>query len=518
MNILKTILTLIGLFIFFPSNTFAGDKDYREMREEIESYKAPVFYEQSVAEAPVQPVKKGETEGDVAESELKIIEKELEEQKQNWEAAIARISSSQEFFDFESPVSQKIRKTAKNEEIKEILKQEIDPNTLISAAFGRNPGLASAKKKWEASLEKYTQATRLDNILRQYQSFIKDLNTQTSSMAHKEAVFQKFPFPGTLALKGDIVTKEVEIAREKYLIVLRDCITDIRTTYDELIYNNYAIRITKDNLELLKQLEGVAYIKYKAGQVGYSDVIKVQTRIAKLADDLITWLEKRDTVVAKLNEFLNLPTAFPLGPPKETVLRSTELSLKELIDLGVKRQQELKIIQLKIEKTNLAIKLAEKKFYPDFTLGNSYFENGKGNLVGVGKDGEAFAMKPVNKTPFWFGKNDAYIREARQNYQSLISDLESGKDKLGFQVKELLFQLETAKRDVLLYKETLLQLAQSNLYVAQTDYQAGKADFLDVLDAQKTWLDYNLLYKQHARDQNQALANLEKTIGARLGK
>ncbi len=515
MNIFLKILSPAILILLLFSHSFGADMDYSHMKEEYRSYKAPLFYEQSVSGYPKGPVKKIEEEG-ISESDLKITEEDLEEEKRRWDAVIARISNNQDFFDFETLPNKKIRAIAKTEKIKEILKRGIDPDTLISAAFERNPGLKSAKKKWDATLEKYSQATRLDNILRQYQAFVKDLNTKVGPMRHKQAVSQKFPFPGTLTLKGDIVTKEVEIAREKYLIILRDLIAGIKNTYYELVYNDHAIHITSENLDLLKQLESVAYIKYKAGQAGYSDVIKVQTRIAKLDDDLITWRENRATVAAKLNEFLNLPPQFPLGPPKKVDLRDTGISLGELTELGIQHQQELKIIRLKIDKTNLAIELAEKKFYPDFTLGFSYLEDEKGNLVGVGKEREPFSLKSVSKTPFWFGKNDAYIREARLVYQSLIEDLESGKDKLGYKVKDIFFQLDTAKRDVLLYKETLLQLAQSNLDVSQTDYQAGKSDFLDVLDAQKTWLDYNLLYKQHVRHQNQSIANMERAVGRKL--
>lgn len=515
MKILLKNLFILFFILFSFSTTLAGDRGYKEMKEEYQSYKAPLFYEQSVSGHPKGSVEKIEEE-DIGESDLKITEEDLEEEKQRWDAVIARISNNQDFFDFESSASRRIREIAKTEKIKKRLKQGIGPVSLVAAAFERNPGLESAKKKWSAALEKYSQATRLDNILRQYQAFVKDLNTKVGPMRHKQTMSQKFPFPGMLTLKGDIVTKEVELAREKYLITLRDLIAGIKNTYYELMYNDHAIHITSENLDLLKQLEGVAYIKYKAGQAGYSDVIKVQTRIAKLDDDLITWRENRNTVAAKLNEFLNLPPQFPLGPPQKVDLRDTGLSFLELMELGIQHQQELKIIQLKIDKTNLAIELAEKKFYPDFTLGFSYLEDEKGNIVGVGKEREPFSLKPVSKTPFWFGKNDAYIREARQVYQSLIEDLKSGKNKLGYMVKNIFFQLDTAKRDVLLYKETLLQLAQSNLDVSQTDYQAGKADFLDVLDAQKTWLDYNLLYKQHVRHQNQSIANMERAIGKRL--
>lgn len=449
---------------------------------------------------------------EIASTEPKDRTKELEELKKRWDAMIHEKPKSTGLFDFESDKGQRIRRLAETEEIKEILKQGIDLDSLILVTSVRNPGLKSAKKNWASKLEKYSQATQLDNILRQYQAFIKDLDL----MHQKASVSEKFPFPGTLTLKGDIVTKEVEIAREKYLITLRDLIVDIKNTYYELLYSGHAIQIADENLKLLKHLESVAHVKYKTGQAGYSDVVKVQTRISKQADDLITWREYKDTVVAKLNKFLNLPPQFPLGETTEVKLRDTGLSLEELIDLGLKSQQELRIIQLRIDKTNLAIELAEKKFYPDFTLGFSYFEDEQGNLVGVGKTAEPFSLKPVNKTNVWFGKNDAYVREARLVYQALIDELESQQNKFRFSVKELFFQLDTARRDVLLYKESLLVLAKNNLDVAQVDYQSGKADFLDVLDAQATWLDYNLLYHQYVREQNQNLARLEQTIGKRL--
>jgi outer membrane protein TolC len=510
MRILKITTIAVGLMMLLFAGASARQMDYRELKQEYQREDPPLFYKQSIA---VSAAKSVAGEEGIAEAEFRVKQEELEELKQRWDAIIKRISRDDRFFDFEAEESKRIRRLANTEEIKEILKRGIDLDSLISIAFERNPGLMSARKEWLAVLEKYSQATRLDNILRQYQSFIKDLNTKVGPMRHKTSVSQKFPFPGTLTLKGDIVTKEVEIARESYLITLRDLITDIKNTYYELLYSGHAIQITDENLKLLKHLETVAYVKYKTGQAGYSDVVKVQTRISKLEDDLITWREYKDTVIAKLDSLLNLPPQFPLGPPAEVKLRDTALSLRQLIDLGLESQQELKITQLKIDKTRLAIELAEKKFYPDFTLGFSYFEDEQGNLVGVGRQREAFSLKPVAKTRFWFGKNDAYIRQAQLVYQSLIKELESQRDKFRFGVKQLFFQLDTAKRDVLLYKDSLLLLAKNNLDVAQIDYQSGKADFLDVLDAQRIWLDYNLLYQKYIREQNQGLARLERIVG-----
>ncbi|MBI5185097.1 MAG: TolC family protein [Nitrospinae bacterium] len=516
MKIHRRLITVMSALAFFPIIVAQG-ADYGGMRKEFESYKAPDYYEQNVAGSPEEAAKSGAALQEQAAPELKLLEEKLNAEKKGWEDSIASGAGEQEFFDFKSPPAKKIREAAKTDQILDLLKGQIDLDILIAAAFERNPGLAGAKKQMEASLEEYSQATRLDNLLGQYQAFINETGMAQGSMSGgMESIQKKFPFPGVVALKGDMAAKEVEIASENYFVALRDLIADIKNAYYELLYSGHAIRTAEENLQLLKQLEKIAYIKYDSGLVGYSDVLKVQTRTAKLETDLVTWRASRDTVAARLNKFLNLPPQTALGPRKEAELHDTPLSLQDMTDLGLKRRQELRVLRLEIEKSNIAITMAEKEFFPDFTLGYNYIEGRKVEMVEMDEKPELKAMKPETETPFWFGMNDAYVREARQMYQSMQKELEAQKDKLRFELKDLTFRLDTAKRNAALYQKSLLPLAWNSLEAAKADYQAGKGDFLNVLDAQEIWLEYNLHYWEHVRDQNQAMADLERTVGTQL--
>ncbi len=505
-----TTILLLPLMLFIAAQ--AEGKSYEQMQDEFRRYDAPAYYKAKAA----KPKAVAGAEAAITSHELTTAEKELAKIKARWKTLVEKAAIDKSFFDFESKKAKKIREIAKTEELKAVLQQELTLDTLIAAAFERNPQLQSVKSNWSAALERYTQATTLDNIMRQYNAFIKELNTNVGSQSHKITVSEQFPFPGILTLKGDIVTKEVGIARENYRLALRDLITQIKMAYYELTYLNEAIVITDDNVTLLKHLESVAHNRYKTGLAGYSDVIKVQVRLSKLDNDLITIKEEQKTTQAKLNQLLNLPPYFPLGHPRSVELQDTGLTLAELYDLGLKHQQEIRRLKLEIERTNLAIELAERRFYPDFTLGFSYFEDRAGNLVGVAKQKETFSLKPATKTQFWFGKSEAYIREARINYQALQEQLISLQDKLRYAVKEQYFYLDTAERDVILYRDTLLMLASNALRVAETDYLGGKVDFLNVLDAQEVWLEYNLIYHRGVRDQNQSIAGLEQIIGRQV--
>jgi len=443
----------------------------------------------------------------------------LEAMKKRWDELIKKSSEKNPFFDFESEKSKKVREESKTEKgLFAVLKKPLDTEVLISLAFERNQGLKAAKKEWESTLEAYSQVTQLEDILNQFSSFIKDIDIKAVPMLHKMSVKKRFPYPGAMTLKGNIVEKEVQIAKEKYNIALRDTIVDIKKTFYEWVYVLEEIGITRGNLTLLKELESVASIHFRTGKNGFSDVIKAQIKISKMDNDLKTLREQEKVAKAKIAQHLDLPLKTKFGKPSEIKKAFISLSTEELYKTALKNEQKLKLIQAKVEKSNLAIELAEKMSYPNLSLGYAYFENRKGNKVGAAKTEEPFNERPNIKTHLWFGKDDAYIREARLKYQSLLSKHESHKNMIRFNISEHYFHLDKAKREILLYEDSLLALAQKALDVAVAEYQTGKADFLGLLDAQTTLLEFQHDLQKARRDYGQSLAMMEQAVGIILVK
>jgi len=508
--IVKLLITL-SLFIGFSAKPSLA-KNYDEMLEEFNSSKLTdnvVSSEES---------KTLETTPDIVDDNFIKRKKELEAMSARWDSLISKVGRN-DLFNFESEKSIKVRELAKDDgKIKKFLSESINLSSLIAAAYERNPALADAKIVWKSAIEKYSQAARLDEIMRQYRAFVKDLNTKVGPRLEKASVMMNFPFPGILTIKGDIVSKEVEIAKEKYDIVLRNLIHNLKSSYYECAYLARLVKVIEGNITLLKSLESTAYVKYNTATAPYSDIIKVQLRISRLSDDLTTAKEHKMTVVAKINQLLSLPPMTPLGTLEEEKPNVVNLSVAKLIKMGFSSQQELKIIKLRIQKTNLAITLAEKKFYPDLTAGYSYFENDTGNLAGTNKDRPSFSLRPASKPAFWFGTNDAYIREARLKYQAMQKKRISIEDRLSYRVKELHYLLDKAKRGVYLYKDSLIALSRDALKVSETEYLAAKVDFLNVLDAQEILLDYEIDYARSIKAQRQTAAAMEKTLGTSLAQ
>ncbi len=83
-------------------------------------------------------------------------------------------------------------------------------------------------------------------------------------------------------------------------------------------------------------------------------------------------------------------------------------------------------------------------------------------------------------------------------------------------VKNAHFAMGTAQRGIDLYAKTLVPEARQLLDVSETEYEGGRIDFFDYLDAQRTWLDLNLALHNARRNVRVAFVELERVIGESL--
>jgi outer membrane protein TolC len=59
----------------------------------------------------------------------------------------------------------------------------------------------------------------------------------------------------------------------------------------------------------------------------------------------------------------------------------------------------------------------------------------------------------------------------------------------------------------------LIPKADQNLKVIQRSFEAGKSDFLSLIDAERVLLEFQLTYERAVADREQGLATVEKLVG-----
>jgi len=506
-----TVLVLMGLTIAF------GD-DYPSMKEEWANYTIPAYvdtWRDSVTDTfPNTDNQTFDMSGESADS--------LERLKASWSQILADQTHDEAFLPGDSGISKAMKPVAAdNIQTVAVLKDGYSLDTLLALTLLRNPGIHAAVRRVQAALESYTQVTNLDAILARYAAFTESLMTGVGPMKGNARITKSFPFPGVMALKGEVVTQDVAVMREELDLARREAVVAVEKAYWNLLYNDQSQRIIMETVSLFRQLESVANTRYSTGSTSFQDVIKVNIQTRIMEENQVTYVEERRSIEAKIRELLDLPADTVLGSPEIRKPRMERPDLNQLYPLAREKRQELRRMRDMVGKMERMIQMGETMILPQLTLGLSYFSNDA--IVQVG----SAAMKPAFPTRIpadmgaglprqpWFGTGDAWLRQTRENLNAARLELEKAERVTDRMVQEAWFALDRAIRETKLYRDKVAELSRSALEVSTRGYESGSVGFADVMASHTNWLHVRQTLSRKQRDIGVARADMVQVLGTR---
>jgi outer membrane protein TolC len=385
---------------------------------------------------------------------------------------------------------------------------------LIQEVLARNPELMAARRQWEAATNRITQALSLDDPILSVQlwNFPQNFNVmQTQNNIFGLA--QNLPFPGKLALKGNVASRSAEMTEQAVRAKERELVARLKQAYYDLFLAQKAVQIHHEQVELVRQFVEIANAKFRAGKGSQADVLKAQVELSLLFQHLPVLEQRRETAEAMLNTLLDRDPASPLGLAQEPSQRPLENPIDDLHRLALNDRPELKAAELDVKRNEESHALAQRQYYPDFNVAfqrfqNFHADNGFGAYVAMSIP-FAFWTKP---------KYDAGVQEAAAAVAVARAQQQTVENLTRFQINDLLAKLRATDQMATLYRTTILPQAGQSLEAAQVGYRAGKAGFLDLIDAQRAWRGFQLEYFTALVDRQHRLAELEQVVGITLDR
>jgi hypothetical protein len=497
--------------------SFSACSSYQKLSAAHENYTPPAIVSPPVSMA-IKPAEDSQADDDFRNQKMRI-----EQMSHRWEAAL---NASEEDTRFLSPARDQLSGLEPAGRDAAAASRALTPGfsleTLEILALLRNPGVISAERTFRGKLSAYTQVSNLDEILRQYAAFTQAVMTGVGDMGDKESPAMKFPFPGIMALKGEIVNQEVKIAREELETVRKSVVTDGRRVFWDLAYNRRAQEITGATLELFDQLELSARKRYEVGKESLQDVIRVQIQQEKMQEELKTLKESQKNLQANVRKIVDLAPGTDIGFPAIREPRRGLPGIDAVTALALEKSQELRTIRAMIGRTERMIEMAETEIYPRFTQNLSLFENKAVVQVGsirteapFGDVAGASMGEGLPKNP-WFGLQDAYLQETREKLQALRNELKNTENGTIFRVREGWYKLDLAIREERLYSKKIIELSRLSAEVTGLRYEAGVAQMRDVIEFYMTWFEARLTSERKKSEIEAARADLEEVIGTSL--
>ncbi|MFH1744235.1 MAG: TolC family protein, partial [bacterium] len=118
--------------------------------------------------------------------------------------------------------------------------------------------------------------------------------------------------------------------------------------------------------------------------------------------------------------------------------------------------------------------------------------------------------------PIWQGKYRAAQREAEARHSATVNQRIERENGLIVDAQLAAYNFRDAERKINLYRDTLLPKAEESLNVSQQGFAAGTVGFLDLIDAQRVLLEFQISCERALANRAQKLAELEMLIGKEI--
>ncbi len=440
----------------------------------------------------------------------------------------------------------------------------------LQTAAENNPELKAYFNDYLAAMEQVPQVGALPDPELSVGFFLQPMERFMGRQQADVRLMQMFPWFGILRTRKDEAGKMALVRYETFQDAKTRLFYQVKKIWYEMYRLEEEIRITRENLEILKTYERMALIRFQSGgtstrtnsmqenasmtdqgvissgssmgsigggmnspsskanstsnkppsmgangsamnasQSGMSDVIRVRLEVNELETRLASLEDAHIPHQAQFNQLLNrdINTEMPIAD----TLTATALSIERLalLDSITQNNPMLKMLEAEAAAYEVSQKVARLEGSPMLGVGVNYMPFGPRQEDGMSMGGKDMIMPMVSVTlPIYRKKYNAMYKEAKLKQEAVQHRKENTINELATQWSIALRDLDDATRRTQLYQEQT-ELARQALHLMMTAYTASGQDFEEVLRVQQQLLDYQLKLINAIVDQHVTVATLE---------
>lgn len=327
----------------------------------------------------------------------------------------------------------------------------------------------------------------------------------------KASVAWELDLWGNLRWANDMSIAEYLSSIEGQRALMMSLVAEVAENYFELIALDNELRIVKQTL--ISREEGVrlAKIRFEGGLTSETSFQQAQLEYAKTAT-MIPDLERK--IAIKENEILQLSGTYP--SLLERIDSQNNWVLPDSIPLGLpsdllERRPDVRMAEQKLIAANASVGLSYTNMFPRLTLTSN-----------LGLESDDF--KNLLSSPMFFiggnlmaplfnmGKNRAKYKAQQAVYEQECYRYEKVVIDAFYDVINAMVEFDKIKE---IYQTRLMleQSARVTMKLAQLQYINGVIGYLDVLDAQRNYLDAQISLSNAYRDKQITMVKLYKALG-----
>ena len=324
-------------------------------------------------------------------------------------------------------------------------------------------------------------------------------------------IIQPFDFPLKWYYKGKASLQEIKSAEMDYNMMELDLIERVTEVYNRVLMKKRINEYEEENLALLKDFLNKAQLKYELGESPHIEVLKARVEFSKGETNKLIADNELKLAIENLKFLLNLGENRSINPIDELKYVYVDFDLHTLKGLALNKHPEIKSSEYKYLHSKTNKSLAWSSFLPDWYVG--FFRVSFGDP----SEGKKWASQIGINIPVWFFlKQTGEIKQANAELSAAEAQLENKRNMILLRVDRAYKELKAFEKSVLMYEEHILKESEEMYRIASVSYTEGEADYIELLEAQRTLTGTRKDYIQVLYDFQVALAALIKEIGGKL--
>lgn len=373
------------------------------------------------------------------------------------------------------------------------------PETFVRYAIYKHPQVEAAYYEWLASVEKITRERSLPDPRLTFQMDIAKM-----ILAVMPGLMMDFPGPGKLRAAANVASAESNMKYFQFEAAVLQVAYGFKKAWYDLRLVDERIRVNDEMVSLLEDLEQQAQARAEVGKGSLQDLLRTQMEKERLKTELTNLRDSRHSFATQFKASLGLgagdftppmPRAFPLSP--------MATSGDKILSTALARNPRLKAMEADVRRAEASLAMERTTRIPDFALG----------VMADVKASPTMVRPLAGMTlPIWRDKIAAAIAGARDLESSSNSRLSNERLTLTVEVAMKSYMYRESTRLLALLQDTLLPKAKQSLEVARSGYSAGTTDFINLIDAQRTLLEFRLAEVEARIKRELALADLSLQV------
>lgn len=380
----------------------------------------------------------------------------------------------------------------------------------LNIAIEKNPQLQSSRDQIDAAIGSLRQSKLYPNpVLELLAEEMPSSELGLNQSQNLVGITQPIITGGKRGLGIKVSEKSKEKNELERDTVLLAVIADTKKAFYKVVADQEGYVIAKKVEEIAKGIYESEKVRFDAGEVAITNVLRAEVELSKSRNLVSNAEGNLQNSIKELQTAMGISEETVGGVTGKLLTQPAELSLHDLELKMNNNQPLLKVSKKNVEIAETQLTLEKRQAIPDINVSAGYKRLTQENM-------DTVQMGIEIPAPF-FNRNQGNIQKGKALSRKAKSENLSVYNDLLFQLKKDFNSYHVERRRVVEFRDKILPKAEESLKLIERGYKEGEFNYIDLLDAQRTWAETRISYVESLKNLNLLIADIERLAVIKIG-